>query len=209
MLSLPRVALVALFLFLAACTKPAVWAPEADVLAARYVHPGPASISLFTIVSNSSGNGDHAALMINASQRVLFDPAGSWRHPLSPERHDVHFGFTEAQLGRYTRYHARGSHRVRIQHLELPPETAETILALAQRAGPVPNGHCARAIGAIFRQVPGLQHMPVAFPPNTLSNAFATIRGVREENVTSDAEPTRAQTYPGQSRIGPPELTAG
>ena len=197
MLSVSRVALVALFVFLAACTKPAVWAPEADVQAARYAHAGPPSISLFTIVSNSSGNGDHAALMINASQRVLFDPAGSWRHPLSPERHDVHFGFTEAQLFRYTYYHARATHRVRIQHLNLPPETAELILTLAQRAGPVPDGHCARSIGVIFRQVPGLRHMPAAFHPNTLSNAFATISGVREEIVTRDAEPTEAQTYPG------------
>lgn len=190
-----RVMLLAFVALMAACTKPAVWAPEADVIAARYVHPGPASISLFTVINNESGTGEHASLMINASQRVLFDPAGSWRHPLSPERHDVHFGFSEQQLFRYTYYHARHTHRVRIQHLEVPPETAEFILALARRAGPVPDAHCARSIGRIFQQVPGLTHMPVTFHPIRLADAFATVPGVREEVITSDAEPTEAQSY--------------
>lgn len=195
MIPVLRVTLVALLALLAACTKPVVWAPEADVIAARYVHDGPASIALFTIINNESGTGEHAALMINASQRVLFDPAGSWSHPLSPERHDVHFGFNNQQLFRYTYFHARRTHRVRIQHLNVAPETAEYILRMAQQAGPVPDAHCARSIGQIFGHVQGLRHMPVVFQPNRLADAFATVPGVREEVIYSDAEPTEAQAY--------------
>ena len=99
-------ALVALAL-VAACTKPVVWAPDEAVQAARYRHDGPTEIVLFNVINNDSGTGEHAALMINASERVLFDPAGSWTHPLSPERHDVHHGFDDAMLFRYTYYHAR------------------------------------------------------------------------------------------------------
>lgn len=189
--------LFALFalVILAACTKPVVWAPEEDVIAARYVDDGPAEIVLFNVIRNENGQGEHAALMINASQRVLFDPAGSWAHPDSPERHDVLYGFDDEQLFRYTYYHARRTHRVRIQHLQVPPETAETILRLAQEYGPVPDGFCARSIFDILRQVPGFEELNPSFFPNRLSDQFAELPGVWEEVVYSDAEPTERQQY--------------
>jgi hypothetical protein len=189
-------ALVALALLTAACgTKPVVWAPDEAVQAARYRHPGPTEIVLFNVINNASGQGEHAALMINASERVLFDGAGSWTHPLSPERHDVHHGFTDAQLFRYTYYHARRTHHVLKLRLEVSPEVAEAILRLAQAYGPVPDAHCARSIAIILRQIPGFQDIPVSFYPNTLSAAFARIPGVTEERIYSDAEPTEAQQY--------------
>jgi len=187
-------ALVALAL-VAACTKPAVWAPEEAVQAARHRHPGPTEIVLFNVINNERGAGEHAALMINASQRVLFDPAGTWTHPLSPERHDVHFGFDDPQLFRYTYYHARRTHHVLRQRLEVSPEVAEAIFQLAQRAGPVPDAQCARSIALILRQVPGFEGLPVTYYPNTLSAAFAQIPGVTEERIYSDAEPTERQQY--------------
>jgi len=181
--------------FLAACTKPVVWAPEEDVVASRYVHEGPAEIVIFNVVSNDGDRGEHAALMINASQRVLFDPAGSWTHPLSPERHDVHYGFDAAQLHRYTYYHARRTHRVRIQRLEVPPATAEYILRLAEQTGPVSDAYCARSIFDVLQQVPGFEGFNSSFYPNRLSEQFAEIPGVVEEVIYSDAEPTERQQY--------------
>lgn len=181
--------------FLVACTKPAVWAPEEDVIASRYVHDGPAEIVLFNVVSNDRDRGEHAALMINASQRVLFDPAGTWTHPLSPERHDVHYGFNEDQLFRYTYYHARRTHRVVIQHLEVDPATAEYILRLAEQAGPVPDAYCARSIFDILQQLPEFAHLRSSFYPNRLTAQFAQLPGVREEVIYSDAEPTERQQY--------------
>jgi hypothetical protein len=188
------IALVALALA-AACTKPAVWAPDEAVQAARYRHAGPPEIVLFNVISNERGSGDHAALMINASERVMFDPAGSWSHPLSPEQHDVHFGFDEAQLFRYTYYHARRTHHVLKQSLEVSPEVAEAILQLARRAGPVADSQCAAAIGRILRQVPGFESIPITLRPNTLSAAFGRLPGVVEERIYSDAEPTERQQY--------------
>ena len=188
-------ALVGLVL-LAACTKPVVWAPEADVIAARYQHEGPAEIVLFNVIDNERGRGEHSALMINApSQRVLFDPAGTWTHPLSPERHDVHYGFNAAQLYRYTYYHARRTHHVLIQRLQVPPETAEYILRLAEASGPASDGYCAKSIVAILNQVPGFEFIEDSFYPNRLSEQFAAIPGVVEERIYSDAEPTERQQY--------------
>lgn len=194
---LTRLLAVLALAFLAACsTKPVVWAPDEAVQAARYQAPGPTEIVLFNVISNDRGAGEHAALMINApSQRVLFDPAGTWTHPASPERHDVHYGFTDQQLYRYTYYHARRTHHVRMQTLAVPPETAELILHLAEAEGPVPDAYCAKSIVHILHQVPGFEWIRDSFYPNHLSDQFATIPGVREENVYSDAEPTERQQY--------------
>mgnify|MGYP001296984649 CR=1 FL=1 len=51
------------------------WSPDEAVSAARYVHAGPPAITLFTVVNNRSGSGAHSGLLINGSQRVIFDPA--------------------------------------------------------------------------------------------------------------------------------------
>ncbi len=188
-------ALVALAL-MAACTKPAVWASDEAVIAARYQDDGPAEIVLFNVIENERGSGEHAALMINApSQRVLFDPAGTWTHPLAPERNDVHFGFDDTQLFRYTYYHARRTHHVWIQQLQVSPETAEYILRLAEQEGPVPDAYCAKSIVHILQQVPEFAFIQDSFYPNRLSEQFATIPGVVEERVYSDAEPTERQQY--------------
>ena len=173
-----------------ACTKPAVYAPDEAVFAARYVHQGPTEIRLFNVISNESGRGEHAALLINGSERVLFDPAGSWEHPDSPERHDVHFGMTDRMVYLYTYYHARRTHHVRIQTLQVSPDVAGRILHLAQQAGPVPDAHCARSIAEILREIPDFQHLPVTYYPNRLSDAFAEVPGVAEDRVYSDREPT-------------------
>ncbi|MFN3953655.1 MAG: hypothetical protein ACK4LQ_04320 [Pararhodobacter sp.] len=193
--SVSRLLALVTLVLLAACTKPAVWAPDEAVLAARYSHPGPTEIWLYNVVSNESGRGEHAALLVNGSQRVLFDPAGSWQHPQAPERHDVHYGMTDRMVFMYTYYHARRTHHVRLQRLEVSPGMAERIITLAEQAGPVPDAQCARSIALILRQFPGFEDLPVTYYPNTLSDAFAALPGVREERIFSDAEPTERQRY--------------
>ncbi|WP_333828622.1 hypothetical protein [Pararhodobacter sp.] len=194
---LSRVLVLLALALLAACTKPVVYAPDDAVFAARYAHDGPAEIRLFNVISNESGRGEHAALLINGSERALFDPAGSWQHPEAPERHDLHFGMTDRLVYIYTYYHARRTHHVRIQTLQLPPEVAERILRLAREAGPVPDGQCARSIAAILREIPGFEGLPMSYYPNRLSDAFAEVPGVSEERIYSDREPTERQQYTG------------
>ena len=194
---LSRVLVLLALALLAACTKPVVYAPDDAVFAARYAHDGPAEIRLFNVISNESGRGEHAALLINGSERALFDPAGSWQHPEAPERHDLHFGMTDRLGYIYTYYHARRTHHVRIQTLQLPPEVAERILQLARQAGPVSDGHCARSIAAILREIPGFEGIPMSYYPNRLSDAFAEVPGVSEERIYSDREPTERQQYTG------------
>ena len=72
-----------------------------------YVHDGPPRISLYTMVNNESGAGAHSALVINASQRVIFDPAGTIKHYVFIEQDDVLYGATPSVLEFYTRAHSR------------------------------------------------------------------------------------------------------
>jgi len=194
--SVLKVLALAALALLAACTKPVIFAPDAEVEAARHVHGAPYEIVLFNVINNETGQGEHAALMINApSQRVLFDGAGSWNHPAAPEQHDVQFGFDDRQLFRFTYFHARRTHDVLKLRLEVSPELAEAILRQARAHGPVPDAQCALAIARILRVFPEFQSLPLSHFPNVLSTRFAALPGVTVERVRSDAEPTVRQRY--------------
>ena len=118
--------LASLVLFaLAGCAADPVWAPDEDIAQVRYRDPGPTRLTLFTMVSNDTGSGGHTSLMVNASQRVIFDPSGSFVHPLVPERNDVLYGINPQIADIYTRYHARLTWHVVVQELDVAPEVVE------------------------------------------------------------------------------------
>jgi hypothetical protein len=168
---------------LAACTAQPVWAPDDLVARARYVSDSPPSITLFTVLNNSSNAGEHSALMINGSQRVMFDPAGTWRHPQLPERNDVHFGMSQKMVDFYIDYHARENFRVIEQTILVSPEVAEIALQRALAYGPVPKAQCTRATSSVLRGTPGFEDMPSTLGPKKLMRAFAGLPGVTEREI--------------------------
>lgn len=157
---------------LAACGAEPIWAPEAEVAQARFRHDGPSSITLFTVVANDNGSGGHSALMINASERVIFDPAGTWQHPQVPERNDVHFGISDPAVEFYKDYHARETWHVVSQEIEVPPEVAERALALVKDYGAVPKAFCTQANARVLRQLTGFERAPSTFFPTALMAYF-------------------------------------
>lgn len=181
-----RLSWLALAFVLAACGADTTRAPDAAVARAAYRAEAPPSLTLFTVRSNRSGEGAHAGLMINASQRVLFDPAGSFRHPRAPEQGDVLFGITPAMLEVYIDYHSRVTYHTVIQTLEVPPEVAERALSLAREAGAAPRAFCANAISGILGQLPGFESVPHSFYPNRIMRAFAELPGVETRTVYQD-----------------------
>lgn len=167
-------------LVLAGCAADPVWAPDEAVQAAQYRHPGPPRLTLFTMISNDTGAGGHTSLMINASQRVIWDPSGTFHHETIPERNDLLYGITPAVADVYTRYHARKTWHVIIQELDVTPEVAERALALAQGYGAVPNAYCTVSTSAILRQLPGLDGLRQTMFPVKLADQFRKVPGVRE-----------------------------
>ena len=179
---------LALLLSLAACAVKPAGPDDAAIARAAYVSNTPPSLTLFTVLNNHTNAGAHSGLMINASQRVLFDPAGTWYHPNLPERGDVHYGINDKMVAFYIDYHARESYRVIQQTVAVSPEQAETALRLAQNYGAVAKAHCALSISTILRDVPGLGITPT-WGPKKLMAQFARIPGATERTITdSDAD---------------------
>jgi hypothetical protein len=176
----------------AACTAPQEWASDQSVSAARYVHGGAPELTLVTIMNYRSGNGDHTAMFINGSERVLFDPAGSWKLENVPERNDLHYGITPTIGASFYLSHVRESHYAVVQRLRVTPEVAQQAMALAQAAGPVPAARCALSTSAILRAIPGFESIRSVWYPHRLMQDFATIPGVQTFEVHHNS-PTALQ----------------
>lgn len=172
---------------LSACGAEPVWAPDDAVAAARYVSPEePTSVTLYTVLSTRSGAGAHAGLLINGSQRVLFDPAGTWRHPRIPERNDVHFGITPKMVSYYIDYHARETYDVVEQTVEVSPAVAELIMQRAMAYGAVPKANCTIALSRVLDGVPGFENLPMTWFPKRMMQAFAELPGVKTRRISDD-----------------------
>ena len=165
-------------LALAACGAEPVWAPDEAVARARYVSNEPTSLTLYTVVSKRNGTGGHSALMINASQRVLFDPAGSFKVGSVPERNDLLYGITERMRKLYIDYHARDTYDVLAQTIQVSPAVAEQALREAQSYGAVNKAFCGNSVSDILKDLPGFENTPRTFSPIRISEAFAAHPGV-------------------------------
>ena len=183
---LKALALFALVALSACSTAEPVTAPPEAIAAARYVGDAPTSITLYTVINNRSNSGAHSGLMINASERVLFDPAGSWSHPTAPETNDVHFGFTPRMQNFYIDYHARESFRVVEQTLIVSPAVAELVRQRAMAYGAVPKAQCSNSLSKILDGVPGFEGITGTWFPNKLSEQFGTLPGVVSKTIRDE-----------------------
>lgn len=171
---------------LAACGAEPKWATDAEVAQARYVHNGPSAITLYTVLSTRDGSGAHSGLMINGSERIMFDPAGTWHHPRLPERNDVHFGMTPKMVTFYIDYHARETFDVVEQTIIVSPGVAELVAQRAKAYGAVPKAQCTNSISSILRGVPGFEGLPSTWYPAKFMEAFAQLPGVTSRKITDD-----------------------
>lgn len=157
--------------------------PEAQqrIEAAAYVPSGPPALTLVTVVNNRTGSGGHTALIVSGSQQVIFDPAGSFRHPDIPRNGDVLYGMSPAWIAGYKSAHARSTYHVVTQRIEVTPAQAETALRLVRENGAVGSAFCANATSSQLRRVPGFEDINVTFYPVTLMERFAARSGVVTE----------------------------
>lgn len=167
---------------LTACAAEPKWAPDADVARARVATSNPPTLTLITVINVDSGNGGHSALIVDASERVLFDPAGSFYHPRLPERNDVVYGMTDAAVDVFIDFHSRESWRVVRQDLVVPAPVAAKALALVKSNGAVPKAFCANSISGLLSQLPGFEAVSSTMFPVNLMRQFARYPGV----VTSE-----------------------
>ncbi|MFT6452203.1 MAG: hypothetical protein ACJA06_001696 [Halocynthiibacter sp.] len=175
-------------LALAACgAAEPKWAPDAEVARAVYVAPGGPTLTLFTVINNYNGSGAHSGLMVNAEQRVIFDPAGTFQHPHLPERNDVIFGMSPPAVEFYIDYHARETYRVIENTIPVSHEVAALAMRKVQSYGAVPKAQCANSITDILNDLPGFESVPNTMFPKQLRAAFVALPNVSERTVRDDS----------------------
>ncbi len=175
-------------LALAGCgtTAEPIWAPEAEVQRAIYTHDGPPKVTLYTVINNGSEEGGHTAVMVNGAQRIMWDPAGTWWNPRSPERNDVHYGLTPRMEDIYVDYHARETWRVVIQEVQVSRATADGLIAAFQARGAVPKAQCSTSTTTILRQFPEFSSIRTTWFPKAVMRQFDALPGVRKTIVYDD-----------------------
>ncbi|UWR03359.1 hypothetical protein K3740_01220 [Ruegeria conchae] len=149
-----------------------------EIVSRSYRDPGPSTLTLYTMISTRTGSGAHTSLMISGSERVIFDPAGSFRADVVPIKNDVLYGITPNVERAYRSSHARETHYARIQTIQVTPQQAEIALQLAKQMGPVAGAFCANSTAQLLQQVPGFEQISTTFYPVKLSDQFGQIPGV-------------------------------
>lgn len=178
-----RAVLFGLPLAVAGCGAEPVWAPDDNIARARYRHSGPPVLTLYTSLNNDTLNGAHTGLSINASERVIFDPAGSFAAAGVPERNDVLFGITPAVEEAYSAYQSSpGYHLIKL-HIPVTEAVAAQAYASALTAGPVGKTYCTRATASLLKALPGFGGLNVSWFPDNLMKQVAALPGVTAEFV--------------------------
>ena len=180
--------LLGLGLFTAGCASNSGVAPAEEISAARFSNPEPASVSLITMVNARSDFGEHSALLINGSQQVIYDPAGTFRHSQLPRRNDVVYGITPRYASYYNSYHARFGYYVKVQKLEISREEADEMIAAAQARGHVGKLLCATAISDVLSDFPQFADIRPTIFPGAIMKRVAKIEAVdtliiREDDI--------------------------
>lgn len=155
-----------------------VWASDEVVARARHRPSGPPHLALVTVRNEDTGTAAHSALLISASERVLFDPFGGWKDAEVPERNDVLHGFSPEAEARYLSYQARDGYFYVRQEIQVAPEVAEQALRLAQGYGPVGMAMCVNAVADVLRRLPGFESIGSPWTPDRLAARFGRLPGV-------------------------------
>jgi len=177
-MNIKPIVMLCAMLSLTACAKE-IYAPDSAVQKASYVHGGAPTLTLLTMINNKNGNGGHTSLLINASERIMYDPAGRWYSSLVPERNDVLFGVTPTILKRYNSFHARDTHHVVISEIQVSAQVAEIAYRAALQQGASHDAMCANNTSSLLAKVPGFEDLGVTWSPARLSKKFAKLPGVK------------------------------
>lgn len=188
-------------LALSGCAAQNVWDSDEAVQAARYVAGGQPELMLITSINDRTGEGAHSAIAINASERVLFDPAGNWEGHGAPERGDVRFGFTPEREAHYLGYQSYSKFHVVVQRIPVSAEVAERALQLVKANGAVPSAFCASATSGILRQLPGFESVQSTMFPRRLMENFAELPGINTRLIYGSPDPEDPNRVPMVSPV--------
>jgi hypothetical protein len=181
-----------LFLALAAvalltgCVRNPEFQPPEQLSVAAVPNRGPSELVLYTVINRNTGAGAHTALGVNASERVLFDPAGSFKAENVVRSGDVLYGFTPPVEKAFSSQHARTAYLVNKVTIPVSPEVAQMALQKVKTNGPVGSAHCAQSTSTILASLPGFQSIKPTYYPVALEKQFKTASGARSTQIVEN-----------------------
>lgn len=174
-----------LLVVLAGCGAQPQAANQSPLAYTPYVAQGPATITLITSINGRSDAGAHSALVINGSERVLYDPAGSWelQDGVAPERDDMHYGMFPAALDSYIAFQSNGVFYATEQTIVVPLAVADQAIAEAKAQGATPKALCGHSVTSVLTKLPGFESLSVGYFPKAIASDFAKLPGVVETRI--------------------------
>ena len=138
------------------------------------------------MVNTRSGGGEHSALLINGSQQVIYDPAGTFRHSELPRRDDMVYGITPRFADYYNSYHARFGYFVQVQTLDISRAQADQMISSAQARGHVGKLFCASAVSDVLNDYPQFSGIRNTLFPGAIMKRVAQIDAVNTVIVSEN-----------------------
>lgn len=136
-------------------------------------------VALLTMVNDSGDHGEHSGILINASQTVLYDPAGSFRYEEQLARsRDIHYGMSPRMVDYYQRYHARFGYYVVTQKIYITAEEAEALFRKANEIGTTGQLRCGHSASSVLNSLPRFANIPTTYWPGKIRDAMAEVPGI-------------------------------
>ena len=166
-------------LYLVGCSTLPDLDPVTTIKTPGYRHPGGATVTLVSVVSKRSASAGHSALIVNGTQRIIFDPAGSLFHKSLKFQGDVIYDANPSVVDGYIDYHTRNTHDTVVQTVDVADAVAEDLLKRLLSRGYVWKSFCAQSSSTLLRATPGFENIWPTFSPQKLMNNFGKLEDVR------------------------------
>jgi hypothetical protein len=173
----------------AGCAEQEPSVTSTEIAAVSYQDEAGPYIAVVSMINNRSGAGGHSALIVNASERVMFDPAGSFRLDILTEKDDVIYGFTPRIEQAYRSAHARSTYHVVTQTIPVTAQQAEIAYRLVVANGPVAQVFCTQATSSLMQDIPGFDDIRTTFFPDNLMRQVDALPGVLTDKYFEDDDP--------------------
>ena len=157
--------------------------PPAELAALKVPNTGPTTLTLYTVINRNTGAGGHTALGVNADERVLFDPAGSFEAQGVVRSGDVLYGFTPPVENAFSSQHARSAYLVNKLEIPVSPQVAQLALQKVKSYGAVGAAHCAQSTSSILQTLPGFEGVERTYYPVQLENQIKRLVTAKETTI--------------------------
>ncbi len=144
----------------------------------------PPSTTLVLAEHKGGSGAVHAALIVTGSERLIYDPSGSFTHPDTRRYGDVVYGASDDIVELFALHNADKNHDAVMRTIALQPEEAETMLDAARTHGGAMPGFCAKSVASVLRSVPRFASMRDTFWPSNVQQDFESIAPVAIRSVT-------------------------